>query len=78
MRAYQQGLTLIQEQCTDPVRLESTREWLIDCRPLVVGLTYEMPGQEPGAANPWLQTCANAMVALEHELMSAEESAKGR
>lgn len=78
MRAYQQGITLIQEQCSDPVRLESTREWLLDCRPLVVGLTFEMPGQSPGAMNPWLQTCAEAMVALERDLQSAEEYAKGQ
>lgn len=78
MRAYQQGITLVQEQSSDPVRLESTREWLEDCRPLVVGLTYEMPGQIQGAMNPWLLTCAEAMVELEHELNAAEESAKGQ
>lgn len=78
MRAYQQGVTLVQEQCIDGVRLESTREWLIDCRPMVVGLTYEMPGQTPGSTNPWLHECAMAMVALEDDLTTAEEYAKGR
>lgn len=78
MGAYQQGITLIQEQCSDPVRLESTWEWLLDCCPLVVGLTFEMPGQTPGGMNPWLKTCAQAMVALENDLQSVEEHAKGQ
>ncbi|KAG9040593.1 hypothetical protein FS837_000419 [Tulasnella sp. UAMH 9824] len=37
-----------------------------------------MPGQSPGALNPWLQTCAEAMVALEHDLRAAEDYAKGQ
>lgn len=78
MHAYQQGITLLQEQSSDPVRLEPTRKQLKDCRPLVVGLTYEMPGQIQGAMNPWLLTCAEVMVELEHELKAAEESAKGQ
>lgn len=70
--AYDHGVQLCLEACTEPFRLQIARERLMDQQLMVVGISYD------GGAELWLQECADAMVALEHDLAEAQEYAQGR
>lgn len=70
--AYDHGVKRCLESCTEPFRLQVARERLLDQQLMVVGISYD------GGSEQWLQECAAAMVALEHDLAEAQEYAEGR
>lgn len=70
--AYDHGIKLCQEACSEPFRLQIARERLVDQQLILVGISYD------GGSEPWLKECADAMVALEYDLGQAQGFAEGR
>lgn len=70
-KAYDNGRTLCQEQCSEGFRLEIARDRLLDLHFILVGLTYN------GISMEWVQDAATLLVALEEDLMTAKVHAEG-